>query len=120
MRNIIERPHPKFKLYFDLKDNYYASNDYYRNSLNHPGYLVKENFEFEDELHLVSLGYKGHAEVKSNATGQTYTISSGKFEKLLFSDYLKLDHNNKIYFSGRFTFGRIGTSLFLVPMDLKK
>lgn len=123
MRNFIERPNPKFRLSYNIKDRFYGtwSNWDAQNQLtyiNH--YQCKEVFEFEDELKLVKIIYKGHIEVESITDQQKYYINSSNFERLLFSDYLKLDIDNRMYFTGRWTFTRLGNSLFLKPMDVKK
>lgn len=108
---------PKFKVgYIPSKREYLSYNVSSYNAK--PDLVITDDFIFEDTLKLSKVMYKNHVELES-LIGNKFIMSSGKFSDMLLSGkYTSLDPDGKLLFTGRFSFRKIGCSVYLYPVDI--
>lgn len=111
----------KFKLLFDNHSNSYSNLAAEKWALNHPRWRIDENFEFEDELKIVTFWYKGFVKLKSILNNQIYIMAPSCFKQLILTtSYLKIGSDGHINFVGKFSFKKIGKKVYLYAVDAVK
>lgn len=121
MQFLFEKPDKNFKLNYDIqKDEYelYLSPSPYGYSVYQKVQNnIKENFVFQERIKFKDFGYK-HSMRFETQSGKIYQIYKTYFIKLLQTKkYNSLDHENQLWFDGRFTFKKLYNDLFIVPVD---